>query len=238
MSPADLIALMNAYLSAMTDIIEAHGGFVDKYIGDAIVGVFGAPVQGDNHASQAVSAALSCCERLTELNRTAPAFRGRTLHHRIGLNSGDALVGNVGSGRRFNYTVIGDVVNLASRLEGANKYFATSILASETTVGLTGATFIWRELDSIRVIGRLQPLRIYEPLARAGQENPVQAANAQIYANALACWRQHEFASAMELFASIADVDPPSALFMQRAKKLVLVPPGPDWEPINTLEGK
>ena len=129
-------------------------------------------------------------------------------------------------------------MNLASRLEGANKYFATSILASETTVGLTGATFIWRELDSIRVIGRLQPLRIYEPLARPGQENPVQAANAQIYANALACWRQHEFASAMELFASIADVDPPSALFMQRAKKLVLVPPGPDWEPINTLEGK
>jgi adenylate cyclase len=238
MSPADLVSLMNTYLSAMTDIIEAHGGFVDKYIGDAIVGVFGAPVAGDNHASQAVSAALSCGERLIELNRTAPTFKGHTLHHRIGLNSGEALVGNVGSGRRFNYTVIGDVVNLASRLEGANKYFATSILASEATVALTGATFIWREVDSIRVVGRLQPLRIYEPLARAGQENAVQAANAQTYANALACWRKREFASAMELYASVADVDPPSALFLQRAKKLVLVPPSPDWEPINTLEGK
>jgi adenylate cyclase len=237
MSPSDLIALMNTYLSAMSDIIEAHGGFVDKYIGDAIVGVFGAPVQGDDHASQAVLAALSCCERLTELNRTAPAFRGQMLHHRIGLNSGEALVGNVGSGRRFNYTVIGDVVNLASRLEGANKYFATSILASEATVTLAGGAFIWREIDAIRVIGRLQPLRIYEPLARAGQESPVQSANAQIYAKGLACWRKRDFAGAMELFASAADVDPSSALFMQRAKKLMLLSPGPDWEPINTLEG-
>jgi adenylate cyclase len=238
MSPADLISLMNAYLSEMTDIIEAHGGFVDKYIGDAIVGVFGAPLEGDDHASQAVSAALSCCERLAELNRTAPAFRGRTLSHRIGLNSGEALVGNVGSGRRFNYTVIGDVVNLASRLEGANKYFATSILASEATVALTGATFIWREIDAIRVLGRVQPLRIFEPLARAGQETPLQTANAQAYGTALARWRKGEFAGAMELFASIKDVDAPSRLFMERAKKLILVPPGPDWEPINTLEGK
>ena len=238
MSPADLVSLMNTYLSAMTDIIEANGGFVDKYIGDAIVGVFGAPVEGDSHAIQAVTAALSCCERLAELNRSAPTFRGRTLNHRIGLNSGEGLVGNVGSGRRFNYTVIGDVVNLASRLEGANKYFATSILASEVTVALTGAAFFWREIDAIRVIGRLQPLRVYEPLARVGHESPVQAASAQVYANALACWRKREFATAMELFAGIADADPPSALFMQRAKKLVLVPPGPDWEPINALEGK
>jgi adenylate cyclase len=88
------------------------------------------------------------------------------------------------------------------------------------------------------VIGRLQPLRIYEPLGPAGQESPVQSAHAQIYAKGLACWRKHEFAGAAELFASIAEVDPPSALFMQRAKNLVLSPPGPDWKPINALEGK
>jgi adenylate cyclase len=88
------------------------------------------------------------------------------------------------------------------------------------------------------VIGRAQPLRIYEPLARAGQATPLQIANAQTYAKALALWRQREFASALDLFASIAQVDPPSALFVQRAKKLVLLPPSPDWEPINTLEGK
>jgi adenylate cyclase len=236
--PAELIALMNVYLSAMTDIIEAHRGFVDKYIGDAIVGVFGAPLDDGDHASQAVLAAMSCCERLAELNKNTPAFAGHALHHRIGLNSGEALVGNVGSGRRFNYTVIGDVVNLASRLEGANKYFSTSILASEATRTLTGTAFRWREIDAIRVLGRLRPLSIYEPLAPAGQENSAQSAHALIYAEGLACWRRREFARAAELFASIAETDPPSALFMLRARKLALVPPAADWEPINTLEGK
>ena len=163
---------MNIYLSAMTDIIEAHGGFVDKYIGDAIVGVFGAPgSKTSTMPAQAVRAALACGERLAGAQRDSGGFPGSELRHRIGLNSGEALVGNVGSGRRFNYTVIGDVVNLASRLEGANKYFATSILASETTVKLTGTEFSWREIDTVRVIGRQQPLRVYEPLAQAGQES-------------------------------------------------------------------
>jgi len=238
MPPADLIALMNVYLSGMTDIIEGHGGFVDKYIGDAIVGVFGAPVTDADHARAAVLAALSCCERLAELNKSAAAFKGNILAHRIGLNSGEALVGNVGSGRRFNYTVIGDVVNLASRLEGANKYYGTSILASEATVSLTGASFRWREIDSIRVLGRAQPLRVYEPLAPAGQDKPAGCEQAQVYAAGLASWRKREFSAAAEAFARIADFDPPSRLFMQRASKLAQSPPPPDWEPINTLEGK
>ena len=236
--PAELISLMNTYLSAMTDIIEAHAGFVDKYIGDAIVSVFGAPVEDQHHAGQAVLAAISCCQRLEELNKTQPTFAARPLRHRIGLNSGEALVGNVGSGRRFNYTVIGDVVNLASRLEGANKYYGTCMLASEATVALTGTAFKWREVDAIRVLGRLQPLRAYEPLALAGQETPAQAAQAEVYARGLACWRKRDFAGAAQLFARTADADPASALFMARAQKLVLSPPGPDWEPINSLEGK
>jgi len=238
MPPADLIALMNVYLSGMTDIIEGHGGFVDKYIGDAIVGVFGAPVADADHARAAVLAALSCCERLAELNKSAAAFKGNILAHRIGLNSGEALVGNVGSGRRFNYTVIGDVVNLASRLEGANKYYGTSILASDATVSLTGASFRWREIDSIRVLGRAQPLRVYEPLAPADREDRLRSEQAQIYAAGLACWRKREFTAAAEAFARIADADPPSRLFMQRASKLAQSPPPADWEPINTLEGK
>jgi len=238
MQPAELVALMNIYLSAMTDIIEAHGGFVDKYIGDAIVGVFGAPVADDDHATAAVLASLSCRARLAELNNTVPALRDHVLAHRIGLNSGEALVGNVGSGRRFNYTVIGDVVNLASRLEGANKYYGTSILASEATVELTGATFRWREIDALKVLGREQPLRVYEPLAQAGQESPPQSEHAQVYAEGLARWRNREFAAAAETFARIKNVDPPSELFMERAKKLVERPPAPDWKPINVLDAK
>jgi len=130
------------------------------------------------------------------------------------------------------------VVNLASRLEGANKYYGTSILASEATVSLTGASFRWREIDSIRVLGRAQPLRVYEPLAPAGQDKPAGCEHAQVYAEGLASWRKREFSAAAEAFARIADVDPPSRLFKQRASKLAQSPPPPDWEPINTLEGK
>ncbi len=238
MAPADLVTLMNAYLSEMTEIIEGHGGFVDKYIGDAIVGVFGAPVADHDHASQAARAALACCARLADLNRSGTAFHGHSLRHRIGLNSGEALVGNIGSRRRFNYTVLGDTVNLASRLEGANKYFATSILASEATVALTGSSFRWREVDTICVKGRLAPLHVYEPLAEAGAQQPADCRAALIYSEGLACWRNRQFAAAAELFASIAESDPPAALFLKRAEKLAQAPPGPDWEPVYILEGK
>jgi adenylate cyclase len=222
----------------MTDIIEEHGGFVDKYIGDAIVAVFGAPLDDPQHAVHATRAALRCRERLEELNRTATAFKGFKLGQRIGLNSGDALVGNIGSRRRFNYTVMGDTVNLASRLEGANKYFGTSIMAADATVALTGETFAWRELDAIRVKGRAQPVRIYEPLAEAGQGSETQKAHAEAYAAGLASWREQDFAGAMQSFAAVAETDPPSALFQERARKFAYKPPGPDWEPVNTLEGK
>jgi len=238
MAPTELVALMNDYLSAMTDIIEDHGAFVDKYIGDAIVAVFGAPLEGASHAVDAVRAAMRCCARLEELNRHAAASARPILAHRIGLNSGHVLVGNIGSRRRFNYTVMGDVVNLASRIEGANKYFSTSILASEFTMALTDATFKWREIDAIRVKGRIQPVSILEPLAEAAKETSEQSAHAEAYSRGLAQWRARDFDGAAQSFASVADADLPSALFMERAKEMSLNPPGEDWEPINILEGK
>jgi adenylate cyclase len=237
-TPAELVTLMNEYLSAMTDIIEARGGFVDKYIGDAIVAVFGAPLDDQEHAVNAISAALQCRQRLAELNRTMFAVGAQKLSHRIGLNSGTALVGNIGSRRRFNYTVMGDMVNLASRLEGANKYFGTSIMASDATVAATGAAFFWRELDLIRVQGRFHPVRIFEPLAPTGGATSDQLAIAAGYADGLACWRARDFAGAAEWFARFADVDPASAAFLKRAKAYMAQSPGPDWEPVNVLEGK
>ena len=237
-TPGELVAAMNEYLSAMTDIIEAHGGFVDKYIGDAIVAVFGAPLDDPDHAANGVRAALRCAARLGELDRVAATFQGRTVRQRIGLNSGEALVGNIGSRRRFNYTVMGDTVNLASRLEGANKFFATTIMASETTMALTGAAFVWRELDAIRVKGRATAVRIYEPLAAADAVTPEQLSRGKAYAEGLARFRARDFAGAAEHFARVADADPPSALFLARARELARRPPGPDWEPVNALEEK
>jgi adenylate cyclase len=238
MTPAELVAFMNEYLSAMTDIIESKGGYVDKYIGDSIVAVFGAPADDSDHARNAAHAALGCRAGLDELNRNSAAFKGYEVGHRMGLNSGAALVGNIGSRRRFNYSVMSDAVNVASRLEGANKYYGTTIAASEMTVALTGSTFVWRELDAIRVKGRSTPVKIYELLAEAGQETPQQAASAATYAQGLAYWRIREFDAAAKCFERVADVDRPSALFLNRANAFANHPPGPDWEPVVTLDAK
>jgi adenylate cyclase len=235
MSPADLVLLMNEYLSAMTEIIEMNAGFVDKYIGDAIVAVFGAPLDDPDHARNAVRAALACRARLEELNEKNSAFRGHRLDQRIGLNSGEALVGNIGSERRFNYTAMGDTVNLASRLEGANKVFGTSIIASESTALSAGSEFVWRELDSIRVKGRAQPEKIYEPFSTSEAQNI--AVWLAAYADALELWRAREFEAASHRFERYSEFDRPSALFAERARKFALETPGSNWEPIHSLEG-
>jgi adenylate cyclase len=237
-TPGEIVALMNEYLSAMTDLIEAHGGFVDKYVGDAIAAVFGAPLDDPAHSINAVRAALACRRRLAELERTGDMLKSRKLAHRIGLNSGNALVGNIGSRRRFNYTAMGDTVNLAFRLEGANKYFGTSIMAAEATVAATGAAFVWRELDLIRVLGRSEAVRIFEPLAAVGEAGPDDLAHAAAYADGLAHWRARDFAAAAECFARFAHADPPAEAFLVRAKLFAAHSPGPDWEPVYRLEGK
>ena len=128
MAPEAIVSLMNAYLTTMSDEIERAGGFVDKFVGDAIVAMFGAPIHSPRHAAEAVEAALACCDRLKSFNVGRPI----RLRHRIGLNAGEALVGNVGSRNRLSYTALGDAVNLASRLEQANTYYGTRILASAT----------------------------------------------------------------------------------------------------------
>jgi adenylate cyclase len=238
LAPPDLVHFMNEYLSAMTDIIQEHSGFVDKYIGDAIVAVFGAPLDDPNHAENAISAALRCRDRLHKLNREPAEWQRFTLRQRIGLNSGDALVGNIGSRQRFNYTVMGDTVNVASRLEGANKYFGTTIMAAKSTFDRAPTGFAWRELDSIRVQGRDEPVGIYEPLARHGEETPEQKVVTAAYGHALACWRRRDFAACIAALAPVAAADPPSALLSRRAKTFLAHPPAPDWDAVNTLEGK
>ena len=238
MPPDSLMSLMNEYLSAMTDIIESHGGYVDKYIGDSIVAVFGAPADDPDHAANAARAALDCCRALAELNESSAIFRECKLAQRIGINSGEALVGNFGSQRRFNYSVMSDAVNLASRLEGANKFYGTTIIASETTVALAGEAFAWRELDAIRVKGRTQALKIYELLALSTELAASQQALVANYAEGLAHWRAREFERAATCFDRSAGIDRPASLFGQRARELAQNPPGEDWDPIRTLQEK
>jgi len=244
LTPPQLVQVMNAYLSAMTDIVEAQGGFVDKYIGDAIVAVFGAPVDDPAHARRAVEAALACTAKLATMNADpARPFLGHVLKVRIGLNSGQALVGNIGSKRRFNYTVMGDTVNLASRLEGANKYFGSTVMCAdgvrERADAAPGPAIAWRELDRIRVKGRAAPVTILEPLGLAGSLDAGTAARAAAFAEALARYRARDFAGAVaRLSAPPLDTDPVAASLADRAAALRDDPPGPDWDGVTALDAK
>jgi class 3 adenylate cyclase len=244
LTPHQLVQVMNAYLSAMTDIVEEKGGFVDKYIGDAIVAVFGAPMDDPAHARRAVEAALACAAKLAEMNADpARPFLGRRLGARIGLNSGRALVGNIGSRKRFNYTVMGDTVNLASRLEGANKYFGSTIMCAESVRLLAdaapGPALAWRELDAVQVKGRRQPVVILEPTGIAGQVGAEAIERDRLFAEGLRLYRARDFAGAAALLSGYALADDgPAQRLAARAAALRDAPPGEDWRAVTSLEGK
>ncbi len=163
MPPEEVVRFMNRYLTAMTETIEAQGGFVDKFVGDAVIAVFGAPLEDPRHAERAVAAALACQERLARLRGEI----GLDLRMRIGVNTGQMLIGNVGSERRFNYTVMGDAVNLAARLESANKEQGTEILVSAATRTACGAAFAFQEIGRITVKGREEAVTVYAPRRNA-----------------------------------------------------------------------
>ena len=152
----------------MTDIILEEGGYLDKYIGDAIVAFWNAPLAQPDHAVRACRAALRCQRRLAEQREAYKQRTGVTIKARIGMNTGEVTVGNMGSRDRFNYTVLGDAANLASRLEGANKAFGTYAMISEATWSKTDGRFIGRELGQLRVVGREKPVRVFEIVGFAG----------------------------------------------------------------------
>jgi len=216
--PQDLVTLMNDYLTAMSEVIEASGGYVDKYVGDAIVALFGAPARSTSHAADGVAAALACRQRLQAFNRDAAAVGRPALGQRIGLNTGVALVGNVGSKRRFNYTALGDAVNVAARLEPLNKSYGTDILVSAATRDAAGERFVWREIDTVTVRGRAQDVTIFEPLAAAGDADAATLARAARYEAGLAAWRAGDKESAGRAFAELAGEDRAAAAFAQRCR--------------------
>jgi adenylate cyclase len=239
LAPHELVLLMNEYLTAMTDIVMAHEGFIDKYIGDAIDGVFGAPADDAEHALHAVNAALASRSRLHEMNAAGlPVLRGRKLNQRIGLHTGVGIVGNIGSKRRFNYTVMGDTANLASRLEGANRFYGTTILASEATVHLAGPAVAWREIDTVSVVGRTGPVRVYEPMGRADEMTEERVSLTKVYAEGLRCWRSRDFAGAIRNFERLSGTDPPARFFLMRCRRLMQEPPASGWDHVHVLDSK
>jgi adenylate cyclase len=231
LDPEALTALLNDYLSAMTEIIHAHGGTVDKYEGDAVIAFWNAPLDVPDHARRAVNAALRCQARLAELR---PEFRRRTghdLYMRIGLNTGPAVVGNMGSHSRFDYSMLGDAVNLAARLEGVNKQFGSYTLVSEFTrdavLAGPGRPIAMRELGRVAVVGRRQPVRVFEPLgAEFAQAN---ARNLQEFAQGLRAYYQGDFTRAIASFQLLAAADPPAARYLEACTALRAAPPR-NWD--------
>jgi len=169
MSPESLVELLNAYLGAMTEIIFAHGGMLDKYMGDGIMAVWGVPLPQPDHAARACRAALAMEHRLAELQPDWERRGWPALRVRIGINSGPVVFGNMGSAEHLSLTVVGDHVNLASRLEGLNKVYGTRVLVTEFTVRALPEGFVVREIGTVQVKGRAQPVRVFELLAAEGE---------------------------------------------------------------------
>jgi class 3 adenylate cyclase len=234
MEPEALVALANGYLDPLVEAVFRHGGTFDKFIGDAIMAFWGAPLDQPDHAQRACLAALEMQAALHTFAAGQSDARLRNLRGRIGLNTGIAALGNLGSSQVMNYTAMGDAVNVASRLEGLNKTYGTSTLAAESTA--RAAQVPSREVDRVRVVGRATPLGVFELL---GKDAPPQAAR-DAYAEGLKQLSSRAFARAEQEFLRAQQLgDGPCAQVMaKRAAQLQLAPPPSDWDGAFTAEHK
>ncbi|MDP7238973.1 MAG: adenylate/guanylate cyclase domain-containing protein, partial [Candidatus Latescibacteria bacterium] len=245
LSAEKLVDLLNNYLGDMTDIIMANKGTVDKYEGDLIMAFWGAPIEDPDHAMDACFTALLMNDRLINMRaefkaQGKPPFIAN-MDARIGLNTGDVVVGNMGSSQRFDYTVMGDHVNLASRLEGANKPYGTHIMISEFTYAKVKDHIEVRELDTIRVVGRDEPVTIYEVLAKTGEVDEKMGEIASLYQSAMEVYKDRGWNEAQEKFLKILTIDPndgPSKTYVGRCEKYSVEPPLAEWDFVETMTEK
>ncbi len=237
LTPEELVDLLNEYLSEMTEIILASGGTLDKYEGDAIIAFWNAPLEQPDHALRACRAALRCQSRLAELQPRFQEKYGRSIAMRIGLNSGPAVVGNMGSSRRFDYTAMGDTINLAARLEGACKQYGIRILVGEETFRRVQAEIAGREVDVIRVVGKTKPVAVYEISGEIAGVSGAEKAKSTLYGEAREAYKRRDWDSAAELFGRL-EGDPVALLYRERSLSLKQSPPPPDWDGAFTLKTK
>jgi adenylate cyclase len=241
LTPEALVVLLNKYLSAMTDIILKHRGNVNKYLGDGIMAIFGAPRGEPHHASLACFAALDSQTELLKLRDQWAQEGHPEISARIGINSGPLVVGNMGSQKRLEYTVMGDSVNLASRLEGANKYYDTLILIGPRTYELARQDIEAREVDLMRVKGKHEPVVVYELLSRKGALPSQKQLVVNAYLEGLRAYKHREFKQAVTKFEAALRLDPkdgPSRVYLARAQEFLADPPAADWDGVYDLKSK
>ena len=243
LKPEQLVHILNEYLTAMTNIIMGNNGLVDKYIGDAIMALWNVPLDEKRHAELACLASLDMKSKLIELNHKwheeNPELKDK-LNIGIGLNTGEAIIGNVGSEDRFDYTAIGDCVNLASRIEGLNKNYGTNTIISENTLKALKEIkdkFVFRELDYVAVKGKKEPIKIYELICLLSELNEENKEMIQNFEQGLKLYREKKFEKALEFFKKNED-DEPSKIFIERCKYFKQNPPEENWDFVWTMKEK
>src|SRR5262249_43477663 len=228
-------------LQAQSEQVLATGGTVDKYIGDAVMAFWGAPEPHPGHALAACTAALRGQQALRRLREKWAAEGKPPFRARIGIHTGEAVVGNIGSAARMNYTVIGDAVNLASRLEGLNKFYGTEILLSEDTFREAQGGVVARPLDWVSVKGKSKAVLVYELLGLKGEADPSSAEVVRVYAEALEHYRGQDWAGAVELFQRVLGLRPddaPPREMLGRCRDYQAAPPGQGWDGVHRMESK
>jgi adenylate cyclase len=235
----ETVAMLNEYFTEMVDVIFQHGGILDKYIGDAIMALFGAPFNGPQDADNALAVANDMMVRLADLNARRGAAGHPPLEIGVGISTGEVVVGNIGSAKRMEYTVIGDNVNLASRLEGATKQYGAKILLSESTVRDLTKPALLREVDVIRVKGKDRPVSVYEALGYRQTDDLGTMLDA--YEEGLAAYRARQWKLATKAFQAALKAEPsdgPSAMYLARCRIYAAKPPADDWDGVWTLKEK
>ncbi len=240
LTPQELVSLLNEYLTAMTNEVFRYDGLLDKYIGDAIMAVFGAPLSQPDHARRACLTALGMMKELKRLQMKWKQEGRPEVRIGIGINTGDMVVGNMGSDMRFDYTVMGDAVNLASRLEGTNKEYGTGVIISEFTHDAVKNDFCCRELDFVRVKGKIKPVRIYELLGEKKDEAGLKNLT-ETFARALALYREKKWDEAIAAFQDVLSIQPGdfvSEVYLERCRNLKEHPPGEPWDGVFVMTKK
>ncbi|MBU1536807.1 hypothetical protein KKF84_15890, partial [Myxococcota bacterium] len=236
LEPMELAHRLGEYLSIMTRRIQKRHGTVDKYIGDAVMAFWGAPTDLPEHAPEACHAILEALADLDTQQKELPFLSD--FFTRVGIHTASVVVGNFGCEDRLNYTVIGDGVNLASRLEGLNKVFGTQVMVSGETADAVGSLFVLRRLASVAVVGRTAPCTVYELLGTADKGTPELTKRIALYEEALDRYFAREFAAAVEILETTAPPDGPSAWLLARCRHLLENPPPEQWDGVITMEGK
>lgn len=241
LSPFDLVEHLREYLGAMSNEVTATQGTVDKYIGDAIMAFWGAPLLDTQHALHACMTALRCQTVLKALQEKWKMQDRPLFAARFGLNTGEVVVGNIGSETRMNYTVIGDTVNVASRLEGMNKVYGTTIIISENTYREAAGEIVARPLDWMTMKGKSEPVLAYELLGLSESVDVGSQEIVQVYSEALARYREQKWDQAIELFTRVDQIrggDPPSRLMIERCQGYRANPPGENWDGVHSWADK